>query len=236
MTLLTIVQRAARGVGIPVPAVVSGSTDPQVLQLLEAANKIGEDLMQEFDWNSLTKEHTFSTVATEEQVDLSTITDFNRIKDETMFNRSKRRFVFGPLDPDEWQAEKTLVTTNVRDVMRIRGNAILFANVPAAGETIAFEYVSQNWAENAGGTGKDLFDADTDVGVLDERLIQRGAEWWFLEGKGGRYDERFRAYEKIKAEVQARDGGNRTRFMGGGGFRRTGFRATAGILNDSGFG
>lgn len=236
MTLLTIVQRAARGVGIPVPDAVAGSSDPQVLQLLEATNKIGEDLMQEFDWNILTKEHTFSTVALEEQVDLSTITNFNRIKDETMFNRSKRRPVWGPLDPDEWQARKALVTAGFQDLFRIRGNAILFSNTPAAGETVAFEFVSKNWVGNSGITGKDLFDTDTDVGVLDERLLQRGAEWWFLEGKGGRYDERFRAYEKIKGEVQARDGGNRRRFMGGGNFRHVGFRETAGILNDSGFG
>ena len=236
MSLLTIVQRASQTIGIPVPDIVATSTDTQVLQLFEAVNKVGEDLMQEFDWNILTKEKTFSTVAAEEQLDLSTIADFNRVKDETMFNRDKRRQVFGPLDPNEWQAERALITTNFRDIMRIRGNAILFANVPAAGETIAFEYVSENWAQTAGAVGLAAMTADTDTGILDERLLQRGAEWWFLEGKGGRYDEKFRDYEKIKEEIQARDGGNRTRFMGGGDRRRRGFGNTFGILNDSNFG
>lgn len=236
MSLLTIVQRAARTIGIPVPDVVATSTDTQVLQLFEAVNKVGEDIMQEFDWNVLTTEHTFDTVAAEEQLDLSTIADFNRIIDETMFNRDKRRWVFGPLDPNEWQAERALITTNFRDIMRIRGNAILFANIPGAGETIAFEYVSENWCQSSGGTGQSAMALDTDVGVLDERLLQRGAEWWFLEGKGGRYDEKFRDYEKIKEEVQARDGGNRTRFMGGDARRRRGFGSTFGILNDSDFG
>ena len=237
MTLLTIVQQAARAIGVTVPDAVAASSDEQVLQLFEAVNKTGEDLMQEFDWNILTKEHTFSTVAAEEQVDLSTITDFSRIKDETMFNRDRNRLVFGPLDADEWQAEKGLITSITTDVFRIRGNAILFVADPTAGETVAFEYISENWAQSSGGTGQARFEVDTDVGVLDERLLQYGAEWRFLSTKGASYDEQFRAYEKQKEYVQGRDGGNRPRSMGRTrGFNTRMFRETGGILNDGNFG
>lgn len=52
-SLLTLVQRAAQQLGIPVPTTVAGSTDPQVLQLFALANAVGDELLSSAEWTPL---------------------------------------------------------------------------------------------------------------------------------------------------------------------------------------
>lgn len=52
-SLLTLVQRASRELGLPVPPTVAGSTDTQTQQLFGLANAVGEDLLSEAEWTAL---------------------------------------------------------------------------------------------------------------------------------------------------------------------------------------
>lgn len=52
-SLLTLVQRAAREMGLPVPATVAGATDTQTQQLLGLANAVGDDLLSRGEWTAL---------------------------------------------------------------------------------------------------------------------------------------------------------------------------------------
>ncbi len=60
MTLLTIVQDAARGIGLPVPPTVIGNNDNNVARLLRFVTQEGNELIDGFDWTVLHKEKTFS--------------------------------------------------------------------------------------------------------------------------------------------------------------------------------
>ncbi|MDB5441100.1 MAG: hypothetical protein JWM33_3527, partial [Caulobacteraceae bacterium] len=103
MSLLTLIQRAARAMSLTVPSAVVTSTDPQVLQLWELANEEGESLARDFDWQALRKEQVVAASATPDQPGWLPA-DFDRFVAETGFDRSSRRPLSGPISPRQWQA------------------------------------------------------------------------------------------------------------------------------------
>lgn len=58
-TCLQLVQTAMGELGLPVPTVVTSSTDTQVKQFLALLNGLGEELSHEYDWQALTKQYVF---------------------------------------------------------------------------------------------------------------------------------------------------------------------------------
>ena len=215
MSLLTLVQDAADRLGVVRPSSVIGSADQQVRQLLALAQQEGKELARRYAWQVLTKEKTFSATATETQSSVIP-TDFDRFLPETFYNRTKTRYVQGPLNPQEWQDYKAQTTNILFDAFRLRGDSLLMAPTPTASETYAFEYVSTYWCTSTGGTTgtQAAWAADTDVGILPEELMILGVVWRFLRAKGLDYAEAFRSYEADLMRRKAWDGGKRSVNMG----------------------
>jgi len=210
MSLLTIVQRTARLLSVPVPATVIGSTDAQVQQLYELANEEGDELSRRPDdgWQALKREYTFLSVADDDQTG-ALPTDIDYFIDNTFFDRTTRRELIGPITPQLWQAIKSQPQLNrVFLAWRMRDGKFLITPVPTANDTIAYEYLSTYWAEAANGDPKTQFDADTDIPVLPERLFQLGLRWRFLKSKNLDYAEDFATYEREVQKASARDGGS----------------------------
>lgn len=61
MTLLQLVQAICGELGIAQPNAVASSTDPQVMQIYALLNKVGADLVNEWEWQRLNKEYRFNT-------------------------------------------------------------------------------------------------------------------------------------------------------------------------------
>jgi len=212
MTLLSIVQDAASEIGVPAPTTVIGSLDETAVQLLRLANRQGKHLAQRYNWEAITKEATFTTVATESQgLVTAAASDFGRFVNNTMYDRTATKRVIGPLSEAEWQRDQALNAVPVDPTFRIRGGAILFNPVSAAGNTIAFEYISTQWV-----TSKTSFTADTDTAVISEDLITLGVIWRYLQAKGLSYAEEFREYEAQLHNLQAVDGSKPILNMGDG--------------------
>ena len=210
MSFLTLIQNSAKELGLASPSSAYASTDQQVIQLVALAQREGTELMQDFDWQVLTTEKTFTSVALADQTTATAIpTDFDRFVPETFFNRTRKRPVFGPISAQDWQFTQAVVATTLVESFRQRGNAILITPVPEAGDTYAYEYISKNFCESSGGTDQAAWAADTDVGILPEALMTMGVIWRFLKAKGFDYAEAFRTYEIAKAKAQAKDGGKR---------------------------
>lgn len=185
-----------------------GSTDVTIQQMFELANEEGEDLMAKFDWQILRKQWTLVTTATELQADWLP-TDIDRFVFGTQFDRTMMRRVIGPVTPQMWQAIQAMPQLNRVFLAFIeRGGEVLVTPTPTAGDTVAYEYISFNWAASELGTPQDLFEADTDTSVVSERLIRLGVRWRWLSAKGLDYSEAFRTYELAKQNEQAKDGGN----------------------------
>lgn len=206
-TLLEIVQQAARLLGVPAPEEVIGSTDQQTIQLLALASEEGEELARRRDWQALTRQHTFNTVAQADQTDDPIPEDLDHFIPNSFFNRTTRRGMIGPITPQIWQAIQTLPAFATPYLMfRERDNDFLITPTPDAGDEIAYEYVTNHWVEAANGDTKAGFTADTDKPLISGRLIILGTRWRFLSAKGLDYAEAFRTYQVELQRVEARDG------------------------------
>jgi hypothetical protein len=170
-------------------------------------NEAGQEEGARFGWQSLTKEASFLTVATEAQGAITTLAgaDFLFVLNETMWNRTQRRPLFGPKSPADWQALKAQFVQGPWQQYRIRGNQVLFTPAPPAGQSVYFEWISKNWCTSSTGVGQSSMLTDGDLGVLDERLITLSAVWRYKQTKRLAYDEDFDKAEAAIADAMGRD-------------------------------
>jgi hypothetical protein len=207
MSLLTLVQSVCRRLTLPVPTAVASSSDVNIQLMFELANEDGEELQTRCNWQLLTSEHTFPT--TDAAVQANALpADFDRFIGNSQYDRTTRRQVLGPITPQVWQAIQAQPQLNrVFLAFRQRGGQVLVTPNPAAGDTLAYEYVSANWVQSQGGQGQSAYMADTDVSLIDETLINLGVRWRFKKEKGFDYGEDFASYERRVVIAMADDGG-----------------------------
>jgi len=208
MSLLTIIQRVCDRTGISRPDTVVDSTDEAVRQLFALANEEGEELAKRYPWQALTSGWTFVTNAAETQTNTPIPEDLDRFIPNTFFNRTTQRRLIGPISPQEFEAvQANPASASVYLAFRERAGAFLITPTPSAGETIAYEYVSRNWARSSVGVGKAEFTVDGDGAYLDEGLIALGVRWRWKQAKGLDYSEDMETYERAVARAMAHDGG-----------------------------
>jgi hypothetical protein len=142
--------------------------------------------------------------------------DFNFIVNETMWNRSQRRPVFGPKSPAEWQQLEAQYMQGPWIQYRLRGNQLLFLPAPSPGFAIYFEWISKYWCQNATTVqGQTSMLLDTDAGILDERLLTLGTLWRFKQKNKLEYGEDVDIYEAAVEDSITRDGSKARLNLGG---------------------
>lgn len=216
MTLLTTVQRFCERTNLPSPATVIGSTDPQVTQIKALLEEIGIDLNSRFTWNTTTFQKLHTTIADEDQGAMSSIvgSGWGYIKNMTIWDRTRRLPVLGPMSGVDWQALKAVVVNGPQYQFRILDDHLLVNPDPPAGETWAFEYGSVNWIlSNDGVTYKEYFGNDEDTMLINENLCLMGLRAWWKKEKGLDYAEDMRMFEAQALDASNRDGGKRVLHM-----------------------
>ena len=180
-TLLTIVQDAAGEIGIEKPTTVIGSTDTDAAKLLAMSNREGRSLARSAEWTVLQRLHTFTTTASTEEYALPT--DYDRLITGTEWDRSDYEPLIGPISPQHWQAIKSgligqgIVDRRYRIVRSSTTNLRTFRVDPtptANGDTLAFEYISNQWCAASDDTLQSEWAADTDVNLLNDDLMRVG--------------------------------------------------------------
>jgi hypothetical protein len=202
LNCLQLIQRVCKRIGISVPNAAYTSSDLQVQQLVELANEEGQEQASRYQWQALQREATFTTVAAELQTSLAAITTgFGWIVNQTIWNRTLRRPVYGPDSLQDWQQQKAIQIAGPFNRYRIIANNIRFYPVPAAGQDCYFEYITNQWTA-AGGTE---YQSDTDTSLLDDTTMILGTIWRWKQAKGMTYAEDFAKYERRIAELLQRD-------------------------------
>ncbi|OSM03953.1 hypothetical protein [Magnetofaba australis] len=208
MSMLEIIQEASDLLGLSRPEVVISSVDKTVRALLAALNAEGKALSRRADWKALHQEVTFGTSATSEQYRLSDIAaDFGRLINNSIWNRTTKQRIHGPLNPREWQQIQATSNPPMNPTYRIGGGMLYLYPPPEAGQSVSFAYISTFWCETPDHYGRTKFMADNDVGRLDEHLLMLGTVWRFLQSKGLPYGEPFAQYERAVHSALSRDGG-----------------------------
>lgn len=215
MTALSIVQTAASQIGITAPSIVFASTEQQVIQLRALLNEEGRSSARAGQWARLTREYTFTTVAARLQPDgFPPSNDLDRFCNDSMWNRTIARKVYGPLSEQEYQRELAFpVFTTVNPAFLTRGDGTggyQFIMQPAAqaGNTIGYSYVSKYWALAADGTTeKAEMTADDDTAMLPEYLLSLGIVWRFLKANKLPFADEYNTYQGQLQQEIGRQGG-----------------------------
>lgn len=205
-TALDVAQKFADAVGFTRPSTLVANTNDDVRQLTQLLNEAGEDLASRHNWQSMTYEASFTTVATESQGTLTSIIGatqtLKKIIDDTIWDRTQRVPIMGTLSPPIWQGNKALTLTGPYSQYRVRGNQIIFNPVPTAGHTCYFEYVSECWCtDSTGATFRTALGADGDIFLVPDKLLRAGLKWMWLRAKGLGYTEEFASYEMLVASA-----------------------------------
>ena len=153
------------------------------------------------------------------QADFALPSDFRRLVDDTLWDRSRFWQMRGAMTPQQWQLYKSspIGRASIQRRWRIRvpsgsavGTAPTFSIDPIPtdnGSQLVYEYVSNAWCKSSGGTPQTLWAADTDIGILDEYLIGLGVKWRMLERLGMDFSSAREEYERLVDQALGADGG-----------------------------
>jgi len=230
MTCLTLVQTACARLGFLKPAAVVTSVDPQVQQFLALANEEGQSLSEATNWQALRKEGLFTTVAAQQQGTIATIAPGCKfIVNDTIWNRTLRMPVFGPLSPQQWQQQAAMFYQGHWNQFRIFDDTINFIPTPPAGQNCAFEYVSRNWTA----AGFESFQDDNDASLLDEKLMVLGVIWRFKQAKGLDFTTDLTKYQRQLTNLIARETPKPILDLGGDIYDGVGIPVGNGVIGSS---
>ncbi len=207
MSLLTVVQAVSGRIGLVQPSSVMGNTDAQIVQLGQLLNELLDNIGYQ-DWTATTVEATFTTVAVENQGNLATLapSGFKWVIKDTIFDRTLRLPLYGPVMPQRWQQLKSLPSTGPFYKYRIEGGRFLMNPIPAAGHTIAFEYASSYLVISSdGATLRQYPQYDTDNFVIPEPIVAAGLRWKWKYEKGLDYAEDFRHFDTLLNSYKSHD-------------------------------
>ncbi len=223
MSLLTLVQNPLNEIGLQeVPASIVGNNNPTATQSLALANRSLQQVAREINWQPISRKATITTVSGQGEYALPS--DFKSIVDQTVWNTSQRRRLFGAETPQDWALLKSWSTTNTvalfyRIFRSESSNVRVFHLHPTSldANTITYEYISNALTQSAGGTLQgQTFLADTDEALFDEDLLSLCFKWRYLKSKGLPYAEELRDYEEAVA-YEASATGNKVIDMGADG-------------------
>lgn len=207
-TCLSIVQAVCGRLGQTTPTSAVGNTDPLVQSILALCNEEGQEQAARHEWTALQTEATYTTLAAEDQGLMETIAPgLGYIINDTIWNRSLRRPVFGPKTPQTWQQQKAFAINGPWSNFRVKAGHLYMYPVPSAGQSCYFEYTSRYWlTDSTGATGREEWAADDDVPKLEWLLIVLGTIWRWKKLKGFEYAEDFNTYERRISDAMAKDG------------------------------
>lgn len=208
MTLLEIIREVCGRMGLSRPQTVATSDNDSTIQLLGLANEIVTDLTSRGkSWPRLQKEALFTSVAAEQQGLISTIAPYGYqyIIEDTLYDRTERRPLFGPRGAPAWQQSKALPYTGPQYTWRVWQGYFYMQPAPPAGHQIAFEYASNFAIQTAAGSFRRFFEADDDVCLLDDALIIGGLRWKWKAEKGLAYGQEKTDWEALVAQYSGQD-------------------------------
>lgn len=178
---------------------------------------------------------TGTTVAlTFSQVLYDMPSDYERMANRTVFEKSSFWPVYGPKTAQEWQFLKSAqIASGPRYRYRIIGNKFAIFPAPPDGLTFGFEYQSNAWVTGEDGDVKTSFTADTDTCAFPDRLMILGTKMRFFQIKGFDSSALERDYIRELMKWKANEAGADTLSMAA---RRADEYLTTANLPESGYG
>ena len=184
-TVLKLVQDFTSMRGLPVPGTLSGN-DPQIRQILGCLQAYADTIIEKYDWQALRRRVTFTVpLAQESQGSIYNLCgpDFVRITNETIWDMTNRRPVFGPQAEPDYQAAIALNESGTLYRYRIEEVLLKIWPIPAVGVDLSWFWVSSNWVRDVDGVYKSQITRDTDTLIFSDRMTRIALHAFWLRAK-----------------------------------------------------
>lgn len=189
-TLQAIVQSVCKMVGYPVPVDPAGSSDPAVQQMIEGLNMAGEDMLNLYGWQRLSKLWEVEIEAEtpgqlERAFDLPA--DFWQFVDQTQWNQDTRLPAIGGVSPQAWQQLRIRMPRVVLTFLwQIRDGKLWIQSPPSTPQTFSTYYISNGWVvdPDQADSYKNFANKNGDTILIDAYLMKLLTRVKWLEMKG----------------------------------------------------
>lgn len=170
--------------GLAAPVSVADSTDQTAQQLWTLATQAGQLLLDEHDWQVLSREMTIVTVPNTPNYALPD--DWNNFQADASWNRTTQRQAIGSLRQHEWQMLKasTVAGTTFALLYRIQGGEVVFSEAPTEVMEVVLPYTSRSWVQAADTSYKDNLLNNDDVVLYDSQLFKAKLKLSWRNEKG----------------------------------------------------
>lgn len=150
------------------------------------------------------------TTLTFETQDYSLPADYDRMVNDTNYDRNDHWANLGPKSAQEWQwltGGSIAVSPQFR--WRLYQNKIRFFGAPASVYNMAFEYISNYWVVASGGTNptKARFTLDNDTSIFPDDLMVLGLKYQWYKTKGLDWQVPLAEFSRAVSYCKAQDTG-----------------------------
>jgi len=227
-TIAQTLTAIANTIGLQAPSNFYGNSDPTAARLLQAALSAGRYLASSRNWRELTFEHSFTTTSGQLTYALPTSPRFHHFYPVSGYDRDNSTLLIGPVPVHEFQRGKaeTLSPVGIQHRFRIRASAnhatpeLAFVDDPGGAYSLAFEYVTDQWVNQGGGTYSDTVLADSNEPVFDHYLFECQTRWRALRTLGEPFAAELDEANRTEEQTYSRQNGSlvrlapsRVRFM-----------------------
>ena len=196
MTLLTIAQGVARNASLELPDTVQSADDPDAVKIVGFINETGQELARRFDWSVLRKTHLIEGTGFDVKFPLPA--DYSRMT-QGMAVAYGVNAVRGGVSDDEWFSLEP--AEGAPRYFKLFGASIGFYPYPPEGQPVRLSYISKHWTAD----GDTFLESDSDIPLIDETLLERGAIWRMRRHIGQDYQDYLAEFEAILADMARAD-------------------------------
>ncbi len=192
LTAAETINNAAVEVGVAPVANPYSSADDTFVQLKYLLNSSGKRLVYHYPWEELVREYAFTTDARDPQ-EYPLPADFKYMIDQTGWMRDQNVPLGGPLSAQDWQylQGRDLVSSTIYASFRLNNGVMKLwpsESLINGTQTIAYEYVSENWVKPDNENNRDNFksaaDQPSDIILYPDPLPMLYLKARFLGSKG----------------------------------------------------
>ncbi len=197
LSILEIVQRACRILGLDEPDVAVANTDAEIVKLVQFSNETIDELIRRVDWPILSDTFTITGTGSNDVYDMAT--GFDRLAKGNAVHIAGEP-IRGTLSDSEWQS--LTATSGTPRYFRAHGNFLQFWPYPTGATTVTIAYQSNLWCSN----GTDAWAEDTDTPLVPSELVIMGIIWRFKRYIGADFADHMAEYEAAIQDYAAAEG------------------------------
>lgn len=166
----------------------AGSQDDSFVQLKTLFNTAGMQMVKLHEWQALQKHYSLTTQPGDSgEYDLPA--DFDRMIDQTGWDRTNRVAIGGPLSSQDWAylEGRDLVSQSIYASFKLEQRKLrLFPQPPPVGLNVSFTYMSRSWLQspNDPSLSYDRIKTGSDVCLIDGLLMTLYLKVRFKTAKG----------------------------------------------------